>query len=94
MTFATLLLALQLADSVTSAGRDDRPRAPVRAPRPLIVVDAGHGGPDRGMSGTTAAREGLEADYSGHREKAEGGADRARHGRAHDAQHGHVDRPA
>lgn len=27
--------------------------APARRVRPLVVVDAGHGGPDRGMSGTT-----------------------------------------
>lgn len=65
MTFAVLLLALQLADSVASTGRDDRPRAPVRAGRTLVVVDAGHGGPDRGMSGTTASRVKVyEADIT------------------------------
>jgi N-acetylmuramoyl-L-alanine amidase len=65
MTFAVLLLALQLTDSVASTGRDDRPRAPVRAGRTLVVVDAGHGGPDRGMSGTTSARSKVyEADIT------------------------------
>lgn len=65
MTFAVLLLVLQLADSVSSSRRDDPPRAPVRAGRPLVVVDAGHGGPDRGMSGTTAARRKVyEADIT------------------------------
>ena len=65
MTFAVLLLALQLADSVASTGRDDRSRAPVRAGRTLVVVDAGHGGPDRGMSGTTASRVKVyEADIT------------------------------
>lgn len=65
MTYSVLLLVLQLADSVTFVGRDDGPRTPVRAPRPLIVVDAGHGGPDRGMSGTTAARVKVyEADIT------------------------------
>jgi len=65
MTFAVLLLALQLTDSVAPTGRDDRPRAPVRATRQLVVVDAGHGGPDRGMSGTTAARAKVyEADIT------------------------------
>jgi N-acetylmuramoyl-L-alanine amidase len=65
MTFAVLLLALQLADSVSASGRDESPRAPVRAARTLVVVDAGHGGPDRGMSGTTAARRKVyEADIT------------------------------
>lgn len=65
MTFAVLLLLLQLSDSATSTGRDDRPRAPVRAGRTLVVVDAGHGGPDRGMNGTTAARQKVyEADIT------------------------------
>jgi|SRR5687768_4038556 N-acetylmuramoyl-L-alanine amidase len=66
MTFAVLLLALQIANSIASpAGRDAPSRTPVRAARTLVVVDAGHGGPDRGMSGTTAARKKVyEADIT------------------------------
>lgn len=63
-----LFCALQLADSVAPRAPADGGRAapvPVRAPRPLVMVDAGHGGPDRGMSGTTAARKRVhEADIT------------------------------
>ena len=70
MISVVLLLALQLSDSVvaqsTAEGR--------RAPRPLVVVDAGHGGPDRGMKGNTSARKQVhEADITlaiAHRVKA------------------------
>jgi N-acetylmuramoyl-L-alanine amidase len=58
MILEILFLSLQVADSVAPvAGRDERPvTPPVRPARQLVVVDAGHGGPDRGMTGTTSAR--------------------------------------
>lgn len=64
-TLAVLLLSLQIADSGAADGRDEGSRTPVRPARTLVVVDAGHGGPDRGMSGTTAARTKVyEADIT------------------------------
>lgn len=57
MILEILFLSLQVADSVAPVGRDERPvTPPVRPARQLVVVDAGHGGPDRGMTGTTSAR--------------------------------------
>jgi N-acetylmuramoyl-L-alanine amidase len=48
-----------------SRGEVSRPAAP-RAPRkPIVVVDAGHGGPDRGMRGPMGARDKIaEADIT------------------------------
>lgn len=58
------LLLLQVIDSVPAARRDERAVEPARA-RQLVVVDAGHGGPDRGMKGTTTARRQIhEADIT------------------------------
>ena len=64
MILEALFLTLQLTDSTAvAAGRDDRP--PARPARQLVVVDAGHGGPDRGMSGTTTTRRKVyEADIT------------------------------
>ena len=59
MILAALFLTLQVADSATMAANARRPAAPVRT-RPLVVVDAGHGGDDRGMKGTTTARKRVE----------------------------------
>lgn len=57
MILAFLVFTLQIADTATAvAERGSRP-APVRPARPLVVVDAGHGGPDRGMKGTTTGRK-------------------------------------
>lgn len=68
MILAGLILSLQIADSLAPAvERDRRPvtPVPVRAARPLVVVDAGHGGPDRGMKGTTTAKRPIhEADIT------------------------------
>jgi N-acetylmuramoyl-L-alanine amidase len=67
MINVVLLLALQLADSVSSASTVERRTAPASGPsaRPLVVVDAGHGGPDRGMKGTTSTRRAIhEADIT------------------------------
>ena len=68
MILAGLILSLQIADSLAPAvERDRRPVTPVpgRAARPLVVVDAGHGGPDRGMKGTTTTRRPIhEADIT------------------------------
>ncbi len=44
-----LALALQV-NSATPPATPPKPTPPPRA-RPIVVVDAGHGGPDRGMSG-------------------------------------------
>lgn len=56
-----VLLAVLLADSTTAVAT----REPARPWRPLVVVDAGHGGPDRGMSGTTTtSRRVYEADIT------------------------------
>jgi N-acetylmuramoyl-L-alanine amidase len=65
MILAFLFFTLQIADTVTAvAERSGRP-VPVRAGRALVVVDAGHGGPDRGMKGTTTARRLVhEADIT------------------------------
>lgn len=61
MISVVLLLTLQLSDSVVGKTTEDR-RRPAR---PLVVVDAGHGGPDRGMKGTTSARKQVhEADIT------------------------------
>jgi N-acetylmuramoyl-L-alanine amidase len=61
MTTIALLLAIQLSDSVVAIATARE----YRAPRPLVVVDAGHGGPDRGMKGTTSARKQVhEADIT------------------------------
>jgi N-acetylmuramoyl-L-alanine amidase len=67
MISIVFLLAFQIADSVVStspaAARRDPPGS--GAPRPLVVLDAGHGGPDRGMKGTTTARKQIhEADIT------------------------------
>lgn len=80
MITSALLFALQLASSPPVAQESGNaspavtgPRAPVEARpdarpprnRALVVVDAGHGGPDRGMSGTTTARTRVhEADIT------------------------------
>ncbi len=66
MILTALFLTLQVADTATTNTERDtrRATAPVRA-RPLVVVDAGHGGPDRGMKGTTAGRQRVhEADVT------------------------------
>lgn len=55
MILPVLFLSLQIADSVPETRRDER-AVPPRPARQLVVVDAGHGGPDRGMNGTTASR--------------------------------------
>ena len=57
---ALLLALLQSGSAVAQATEGGR------APgRPLVVVDAGHGGPDRGMRGTTSARKAVhEADIT------------------------------
>jgi N-acetylmuramoyl-L-alanine amidase len=59
---------LQVADSATGSSDRDARRIPStagRPARPLVVVDAGHGGPDRGMKGTTSARRTVhEADIT------------------------------
>jgi N-acetylmuramoyl-L-alanine amidase len=61
MILAALLLTLQVADPVTPA----RSTTPPRPARPIVVVDAGHGGPDRGMKGTTTSRTRIhEADIT------------------------------
>lgn len=61
MILAALLVTLQVADPVTPA----RSTTPPRPARPLVVVDAGHGGPDRGMKGTTTSRTRIhEADVT------------------------------
>lgn len=59
MILAAFLLSLQVADSAILAGSGDvhSSAGTVRRARPLVVVDAGHGGPDRGMKGTTSARK-------------------------------------
>src|SRR5678816_1336782 len=59
MILTAFLLSLQVVDSATAAGDVRRAAAPARV-RPLIVVDAGHGGDDRGMKGTTTARKRVE----------------------------------
>ena len=59
MILTALLLSLQVVESASAAGDVRRPAAPVRV-RPLVVVDAGHGGDDRGMKGTTTARKRVE----------------------------------
>jgi N-acetylmuramoyl-L-alanine amidase len=68
MILAGLLLTLQIADSLSPvAGRERRPGTPAsdRAARPVVVVDAGHGGPDRGMKGTTSGKRPVhEADIT------------------------------
>ena len=64
MILQAFLLALQVSDSV-GAARPDRVAIPPRPARQLVVVDAGHGGPDRGMSGTTSDRRKVfEADIT------------------------------
>ncbi|MDP1861862.1 MAG: N-acetylmuramoyl-L-alanine amidase [Gemmatimonadaceae bacterium] len=55
--------------SAADARRNERaappPRAERRARRPVVVIDAGHGGPDRGMSGPAGARRKMyEADVT------------------------------
>ncbi len=80
MITAALLFALQVAGSspaTQEAGNGSRSpagsgaageaRSTVRDPanKALVVVDAGHGGPDRGMSGLTTARTRVhEADIT------------------------------
>jgi N-acetylmuramoyl-L-alanine amidase len=65
MILEALLFTLQVADSVSAPRRAERDAAPPRPARALVVVDAGHGGPDRGMSGTTTARRKIfEADIT------------------------------
>ena len=65
MILAALFLTLQVADTATTnAANVRRPAAPVRT-RPLVIVDAGHGGPDRGMKGTTTGQKRVhEADIT------------------------------
>lgn len=64
MILEVLFLSLQLTDSAGAPSRSEE-RAPVRPARQLVVIDAGHGGPDRGMSGTTTARRKIyEADIT------------------------------
>jgi N-acetylmuramoyl-L-alanine amidase len=65
MILEALLFSLQITDSVSAPRRAERDAAPARPARALVVVDAGHGGPDRGMSGTTSARRKIyEADIT------------------------------
>jgi N-acetylmuramoyl-L-alanine amidase len=65
MILAFLVFTLQITDTVTTvAERGGRP-APARPGRALVVVDAGHGGPDRGMKGTTSGKRLVhEADIT------------------------------
>jgi N-acetylmuramoyl-L-alanine amidase len=66
MILTALFLTLQVVDTATTSAERDarRPPAPIRT-RPLVVVDAGHGGPDRGMKGTTTGRRRVhEADVT------------------------------
>jgi N-acetylmuramoyl-L-alanine amidase len=64
MILEVLLLSLQISDSVTAVRRDAAVVTPPRV-RQLVVIDAGHGGPDRGMKGTTSARRPVhEADIT------------------------------
>lgn len=68
MILAGLILCLQIADSPAPVAERDRrtvTTVPGRTARPLVVVDAGHGGPDRGMKGTTTTRRLIhEADIT------------------------------
>lgn len=60
-----VLLTLQLNGALTESPREAPVNSPERRARTLVVVDAGHGGPDRGMSGTTSARKKVyEADIT------------------------------
>ena len=60
VTWDSRTATLVRARPVESAGT-----VPVRRTRQLVVVDAGHGGPDRGMSGVTSARRKVyEADIA------------------------------
>ena len=45
--------------AATGPSRSARSAAPARARRRLVVVDAGHGGPDRGMTGPIGGRRKL-----------------------------------
>ena len=61
MILAALLVTLQVADTI----KPTRSTTPPRPARRLVVVDAGHGGPDRGMKGTTTSRTRIqEADIT------------------------------
>jgi N-acetylmuramoyl-L-alanine amidase len=52
-------------NSDTQAPRARRPTAPAKAEAPVVVVDAGHGGPDRGMRGPIgSAAKIYEADIT------------------------------
>ncbi|HEX6313598.1 MAG TPA: N-acetylmuramoyl-L-alanine amidase [Gemmatimonadaceae bacterium] len=65
MILGVLLFTLQVADSVAGTTPVERAGTVARPARTLVVVDAGHGGPDRGMSGTTSARKKVyEADIT------------------------------
>ena len=62
MILAALFLTLQVVDTATGSVSPEA--RPIRV-RPLVVVDAGHGGPDRGMKGTTTSRRQVhEADIT------------------------------
>ena len=64
MILKFLLFTLQLTHSVSPSRANERPATMPRA-RQLVVVDAGHGGPDRGMKGTTTSRKQVhEADIT------------------------------
>lgn len=58
IVLASLWLSLQGTD--TSGGAVERRPAPPVRTRPLVVVDAGHGGTDRGMKGTNSKRQRVE----------------------------------
>lgn len=62
MILPALLFALQVDSGAPSLDRDARRSSPppARPARQLVVVDAGHGGPDRGMKGTTTSRKRVE----------------------------------
>ena len=65
MILAFLMFTLQVADTATTVADRGGPPPRVRSGRALVVVDAGHGGPDRGMKGTTAGRRQVhEADIT------------------------------
>src|SRR4051812_26941465 len=55
---AVIALALQLNSAATLAAAKSRASKPATAPtkKPVVIVDAGHGGPDNGMTGPLTSK--------------------------------------
>jgi N-acetylmuramoyl-L-alanine amidase len=56
IAFIALALQLNSAAAIAAKSRPAQPAAPVQVKKPIVIVDAGHGGPDNGMTGPLGGR--------------------------------------